>query len=189
MPESYYVYLLTNRSRTLYIGVTNSLVRRVQQHQQRQIPGFTKRSGRHFWQGRGYKANQIAPGQRCFGQGDFCRKSCTFTGPDRAKLPRFPQLSFWTPHSGQKTREVVGASGDVRCPLKTEPVDNLWEKSPIPAGNHRISMCSRQGDSLHHWTGRKWHRRTALPTASCSRPNRCSHSGPGRANRHPWSGR
>jgi putative endonuclease len=43
MPESYYVYLLTNRSRTLYIGVTNSLVCRVEQHQQRQIPGFTRR--------------------------------------------------------------------------------------------------------------------------------------------------
>ena len=43
MPESYYVYLLTNRSRTLYIGVTNCLVTRVEQHRQRQVAGFTKR--------------------------------------------------------------------------------------------------------------------------------------------------
>ena len=43
MSERYYVYLLTNRSKTLYIGVTNCLVCRVLQHQQRQVPGFTKR--------------------------------------------------------------------------------------------------------------------------------------------------
>jgi len=43
MLESYYVYLLTNRSKTLYIGVTNCLAKRVEQHRQRQVPGFTKR--------------------------------------------------------------------------------------------------------------------------------------------------
>jgi len=43
MEENYYVYLLTNRSRTLYIGMTNSLLRRIEQHKQRQVPGFTRR--------------------------------------------------------------------------------------------------------------------------------------------------
>jgi putative endonuclease len=38
-----YVYLLASRKDgTLYLGVTNDLVRRVAQHKQKVLPGFTK---------------------------------------------------------------------------------------------------------------------------------------------------
>jgi putative endonuclease len=42
----YYVYLLASRKNgTLYLGVTNDLVRRVYQHKEKLTPGFTSRYG------------------------------------------------------------------------------------------------------------------------------------------------
>jgi putative endonuclease len=37
----YYVYILTNRSGTLYVGMTNNLARRLYEHRHKLIPGFT----------------------------------------------------------------------------------------------------------------------------------------------------
>ena len=39
----YYVYIMTNRSRTLYTGVTNDLHRRVWEHKSQATPSFTSR--------------------------------------------------------------------------------------------------------------------------------------------------
>ena len=44
MQKEYYVYILSNYKRTtLYIGVTSNLKRRVFEHLQGDVPGFTKK--------------------------------------------------------------------------------------------------------------------------------------------------
>ena len=43
MTKAFYVYMMTNRSRVvLYTGITNDLVRRVWEHQNAEVKGFTK---------------------------------------------------------------------------------------------------------------------------------------------------
>lgn len=43
MKKAYYVYIMTNKSRTLYTGVTNNLERRVYEHKHKLLPGFTSK--------------------------------------------------------------------------------------------------------------------------------------------------
>jgi putative endonuclease len=39
----YHVYILASASRVLYTGITNDLRRRVNEHQQMRVPGFTQK--------------------------------------------------------------------------------------------------------------------------------------------------
>jgi putative endonuclease len=41
--KTYYVYILTNKSNTLYIGVTNDIVRRIYEHKHKNDLSFTSR--------------------------------------------------------------------------------------------------------------------------------------------------
>jgi len=41
--RTYYVYIMTNKSGTLYTGVTNNIRRRVRQHKDKLVAGFTRR--------------------------------------------------------------------------------------------------------------------------------------------------
>ena len=41
--KQYCIYILANRSRMLYTGVTNDLERRIYEHKQKLVPGYTNR--------------------------------------------------------------------------------------------------------------------------------------------------
>ena len=43
LPKTFFVYILASKSRRLYVGMTNSLFRRILQHKEGEIDGFTKR--------------------------------------------------------------------------------------------------------------------------------------------------
>lgn len=48
MSKEYYVYIMTNKSRTLYTGVTNNLMRRVYEHKKKLVEGFTSKYNIQF---------------------------------------------------------------------------------------------------------------------------------------------
>ena len=43
MDKTFHVYILSGISGVLYTGVTNNLLRRIWEHKQKKIPGFTKK--------------------------------------------------------------------------------------------------------------------------------------------------
>jgi putative endonuclease len=43
MPDQYFIYILTNNSKTLYVGVTNNLEKRIYEHKNESVPGFTRK--------------------------------------------------------------------------------------------------------------------------------------------------
>ena len=51
--QHFWVYILSSNTRAIYVGVTNDLERRVQEHKSKQVPGFTAR----------YNASQLVYGE------------------------------------------------------------------------------------------------------------------------------
>ncbi|MGD0459464.1 MAG: GIY-YIG nuclease family protein [Terriglobia bacterium] len=69
--KTYYVYIMSNNSRTLYTGVTNDLERRVFEHKRKLLPGFTRQ----------YNINRLVYYESC--------------GDIRAAIQREKQMKGW----------------------------------------------------------------------------------------------
>ena len=100
--KAFYVYMMTNRSRVvLYTGITNSLMRRVYQHQNGEIEGFTK----------SYKVNRLVYYERFNDPRDAIAREKEIKGGRREKKnalvetmnPRWADLS---PMLFQHTRVI-----------------------------------------------------------------------------------
>ncbi|MGC9998214.1 MAG: GIY-YIG nuclease family protein [Terriglobia bacterium] len=70
--NTYCVYIMASKSRTLYTGVTNDLERRVLEHRRKLVPGFTAR----------YNIDRLVYYEVC--------------GDPRAAISREKQLKGWT---------------------------------------------------------------------------------------------
>jgi len=70
--KTYYVYIMTNHSGTLYTGATNNLERRVYEHKHKLIPGFTSK----------YNITKLVYYEECNG--------------DRVALAREKQIKGWS---------------------------------------------------------------------------------------------
>ena len=62
--KDYYVYIMTNNSKTLYIGVSNDLNRRIYEHKNKLIEGFTKK----------YNMTKLVYYETCNSVGDAIRR-------------------------------------------------------------------------------------------------------------------
>ena len=81
--KAFYVYIMTNRNRVvLYTGITNSLVRRVWQHQNGETKGFTKT----------YKVNRLVYYER-------------FNDP-RDAITREKEIKGWRPEKKNRLIET-----------------------------------------------------------------------------------
>ena len=65
--HDYYVYIVASRSRTLYIGVTNALLKRIREHREGKHDGFTQKYKCHrleYFERFQYIDNAIDRGER-----------------------------------------------------------------------------------------------------------------------------
>ena len=106
--KAFYVYMMTNRSRVvLYTGITNSLMRRVWQHQNREVEGFTK----------AYRVNRLVYYERFNDPRDAIAREKEIKGWRREKKNALvetmnPNWADLSPMLFQHTRVIPNEVGD-----------------------------------------------------------------------------
>jgi putative endonuclease len=126
----YFVYIMTNRSRTLYTGVTNNLVRRVRQHKTGIGSGFTAK----------YKLDRLVYFERFEYIQNAIEREKTIKGWLRIKKialivsinPSWKDLSAewyerhqYEPQAGQEIQLPPRPNQSPSAPQKSRPIPNL----------------------------------------------------------------
>ena len=104
----FYVYIVANRSRILYIGVTSDILQRVQQHRKGTFQGFTSR----------YACNRLVWFER-------------FTGPNET-IAREKQIKRWRREKKLMLVERENPTWDDLAKDWGVPI-NLYSESKTPA--------------------------------------------------------
>ncbi len=117
----YWVYVMTNRTGTLYVGVTNDLQRRMQEHREGAVRGFTSR----------YKLDRLI----------YCKE----TNDIQAAIAREKgNQGLAAKQEGEVDR--VGQSGMAQFAARwlTVVVGPLWRLSAVPRRPHRFAEIPRR---------------------------------------------
>jgi putative endonuclease len=118
MTKTFYVYLITNRSRVvLYTGITNSLVRRVWEHQNKTVEGFSKK----------YKVDRLVYFE-------------CFAGP-RDAISREKEIKGWR-------RSKKNALVETLNPKWADLSSMLFQPEGDPSSSARLGMTTRDGGIL-----------------------------------------
>ena len=126
--RQFFVYILFNYSRTLYVGVTNDLVRRVDEHRTGKVPGFTAK----------YKIKQLA--------------HCEIYPDALTAIAREKQIKGWTRAAPPQLRETSGV--DVPGKVLRCAQDDVAREGSGGAVPGKFLRCA-QGDALERSNGQK----------------------------------
>ena len=119
----YYIYIMSNRSSTLYISVTNDLLRRVYEHKEKYVEGFTKR----------YSIDRLVYYESCESVESAIIREKQLKGWRRAR--KIALIELMNPEWKDLSLEWMDSSED--NPVSVKPVI----KRGVPV------LRSRQGDS------------------------------------------
>jgi putative endonuclease len=104
--HNYYVYIVASRTHVLYCGLTNSMQRRLEEHRQGAIPGFTKK----------YQCNRLVWFERYQWVGHAIDREKQIKGWRRAKKIWLIEQanSTWADLSEEWRQETAGPSTTLR---------------------------------------------------------------------------
>ncbi|HEY3180807.1 MAG TPA: GIY-YIG nuclease family protein [Casimicrobiaceae bacterium] len=108
--RTFWVYILASRSRVLYVGVTNDLLRRAREHQLHEVPGFTAK----------YRINRLV--------------HCEETDDIEAAITREKQLKGWR---RSKKIELIEATNPTWDDLSAGWFDSALEAKAGPSASPR----------------------------------------------------
>ncbi len=114
MTRAFYVYMLASRpGGTLYIGVTTDLERRVQEHQLKQVPGFTAK----------YNVNRLVWFEEFFHASDAFDREKQLKGWVRAKKAKLIAIKNPNWHDLYATHVSTQDASSVILSERSEPKD------------------------------------------------------------------